>query len=195
MPQHPCNRAGFRSPEEEKGMIRQKLQEAQDGLKRDTGHDAPAEEIGKPAARSCIKFARLCAWSCSITGPSAQGECSSSLDTWHCSSVGAERETESSNEWTDIQAAVPAPAPAAPQVPQDYAPAHSAAAASSSQTPAMSAQSMQQTLQMMCENPSMMEEMRNTLASMTPEQMQAAVRPCKHAVPAGCLTKARSHSI
>ena len=34
----------------------------------------------------------------------------------------------------------------------------------------------QQTLRMMRENPSMMEHMRNTLASMTPEQMQAAVR-------------------
>ena len=70
----------------------------------------------------------------------------------------------------------------------DKAPAQSTAAARSSQTPAMSAQSMQQTLQTMCENPSMMEEMRKTLASMTPEQMQAAVRPCKHAVLAGCPT-------
>ena len=55
----------------------------------------------------------------------------------------------------------------------------------------MSAQSMQQTLQMLSKNPSMMEEMRNTLASMSPEQMQAAVRPCKHAVPADISDHAR----
>ena len=53
----------------------------------------------------------------------------------------------------------------------------------------MPAQSMQQTLQMLSKNPSMMEEMRNTLASMSPEQMQAAVCPCMHAAPARSLTK------
>jgi len=39
----------------------------------------------------------------------------------------------------------------------------------------MPAQGMQQTLQMMRENPALMDQMRNTLASMSPEQMQAAV--------------------
>ena len=41
--------------------------------------------------------------------------------------------------------------------------------------PNMSAQGMQQTLQMMRENPGMMEQMRSTFACMSPEQMQAAV--------------------
>ena len=79
---------------------------------------------------------------------------------------------------------MPVPAQAALQVPLEKAPAPPTTAASSSQTPGMSAQGMQQTLQMLSKNPSMMEEMRNTLAAMSPEQMQAAVRPCKHAVPA-----------
>ena len=41
--------------------------------------------------------------------------------------------------------------------------------------PNFSSQGMQQTMQMMRQNPALMEQMRDTLASMTPEQMQAAV--------------------
>ncbi len=41
--------------------------------------------------------------------------------------------------------------------------------------PDFSSQGMQQTLQMMRQNPALMEQMRDTFASMTPEQMQAAV--------------------
>lgn len=43
--------------------------------------------------------------------------------------------------------------------------------------PNASSQGMQQTLQMMRQNPALMGQMRDTLASMTPEQMQAAVSP------------------
>ena len=67
-------------------------------------------------------------------------------------------------------------AQAAPQVQESRAPFQSTPD-SSMPGPDFSSQGMQQTLQMMRQNPALMEQMRNTLSSMTPEQMQAAVSP------------------
>ena len=67
-------------------------------------------------------------------------------------------------------------AEAAPQSHESNAPFQSIPAPSMP-GPDFSSQGMQQTLQMMRQNPALMEQMRNTFASMTPEQMQAAVSP------------------
>ncbi len=65
---------------------------------------------------------------------------------------------------------------AASQVHESSAPFHSIPD-SSMPGPDFSPQGMQQTLRMMRQNPALMEQMRTTFASMTPEQMQAAVSP------------------
>ena len=83
------------------------------------------------------------------------------------STVVIEEETEREAKQSDKQAAPqPSGSNAPSQIPAGF----------TRPMPNVSQEDMQQTLRMMRENPSMMEHMRNTLASMTPEQMQAAVR-------------------
>lgn len=83
------------------------------------------------------------------------------------STVVVEEETEREAEQSNTQAAPqPSGSNAPSQIPAGF----------NRPMPDVLPEDMQQTLRMMRENPSMMEHMRNTLASMTPEQMQTAVR-------------------
>jgi len=87
---------------------------------------------------------------------------------------GSRQETDSSIAPTVEEIPGPSIAEPVPRVIDSSAPSQSPAP-SSMPSPGMPAQGMQQTLQMMHENPALMDQMRNTFASMSPEQMQAAV--------------------
>ncbi|CAL5229942.1 g13370 [Coccomyxa viridis] len=124
-----------RSPADERAVIKEKLDEAQQGLLKSKSSDTSAVD----------------------GGPGSQQE-----------------DPQSSVSAAEEQAMHSVPQ-AASQVHESSAPFHSIPD-SSMPGPDFSPQGMQQTLRMMRQNPALMEQMRTTFASMTPEQMQAAAK-------------------
>ena len=154
-----------RSPADERAVIKERLDQAQQGL-LDSG------DSGTKAVNEGI-YPSICVLRDFKIEPR---ECSCSPLWMAFKHLAVSFPGSGCQEGTPTSrpAAVEEPVgqPAAQAAPQAYA-----SSAPSRSIPDTSSQGMQQTLQMMQQNPALMEQMRNTLASMSPEQMQAAVSP------------------